>query len=35
MVIKKTSYRTNEKIRSPQVMVINENGQQVGVMATA
>ena len=31
----KPSYRTNERIRVPQVRVIDEKDQQLGVMATA
>lgn len=35
MVASQSSYRTNERIRAPQVRVIDENGQQLGVMPTA
>ncbi|KRT67497.1 MAG: translation initiation factor IF-3, translation initiation factor IF-3 [candidate division WWE3 bacterium CSP1-7] len=34
MAIKRPSYRTNEWIRSAELMVIDEDGKQLGVMAT-
>jgi translation initiation factor IF-3 len=34
MAIKRPSYRTNERIRVPEVRVIDEDGKQLGVMAT-
>ncbi|MEX2053608.1 MAG: translation initiation factor IF-3 [Patescibacteria group bacterium] len=34
MAVKRPSYRTNERIHAPEIRVIDEDGSQLGVMAT-